>query len=80
MIEEYEKKRRRQVSNMRSILDYGVGVMISLFGLFLFFRNKFELDFNEKFPPDYWDKVLGGVFFIYGIWRMYRGYKKNYFK
>ena len=80
MIEEYEKKRRRQVSSMRSILDYGLGTMFCLFGIFLFFRDKFELDFNERYPPDYWDKILGVLFLLYGAWRIYRGYKKNYFK
>lgn len=80
MIEEYENKRRKQVSSMRSILDYGIGIMIMVFGIFMIFRNKFDLAFNEKYPPDYWDKILGGVFIAYGIWRIYRGYKKNYFK
>lgn len=80
MIEEYEKKRRRQVSNMRSILDYGIGVLFSVLGIFLFFRNKFNLDFNELYPPDKVDIILGIVCFLYGVWRIYRGYKKNYFK
>lgn len=80
MIEEYENKRRKQVSSMKSILDFGIGGMILVFGTFLFFRNKFVLKFNEDFPPDRWDKVLGGVFVAYGLWRIYRGYKKNYFK
>ncbi|HEX2848623.1 MAG TPA: hypothetical protein VHN59_18910 [Chitinophagaceae bacterium] len=80
MLEEYEKKRKKQVSSMRSILDYGIGVLIAILGLFLFFRNYFNISFNEQFPPDIWDKVFGGVCIIYGSWRIYRGYKKNYFK
>lgn len=80
MMEEYERKRRKQVAGMRSILDYGVGTLIMAAGVFLFVRNRFELSFNEKFPPNDSDKIIGVVFVIYGLWRVYRGYRKNYFK
>lgn len=49
-------------------------------GVFLFFRSRFEIEFNDRFPPNEWDKVFGAVCVVYGLWRMYRGYKKNYFK
>lgn len=80
MIEEYEQKRKKQVALMRSVFDYGTGSVILLFGVFLFFREKFDIAFNERFKPDIWDKLIGVVFFLYGSWRIYRGYKKNYFK
>lgn len=80
MVEEYERKRRKQVAGMRSILDYGIGVAIIAFGLFLFCRSFFELEFNETFPPNSLDKIFGGLCVLYGGWRVYRGYKKNYFK
>lgn len=80
MAEEYERKRRKQVASMRSLMDYGIGVVIVLVGAFLFFRNRFDLEFNERFQPNDSDKIIGGVFFLYGLWRIYRGYKKNYFK
>jgi hypothetical protein len=80
MFEEYEKKKRRQVSLMRSLMDYGMGVLILVMGVFFFFRNKFHIRFNEVFPPDNLDKILGGMCLIYGAWRIYRGARKNYFK
>ncbi|MBL7744003.1 MAG: hypothetical protein JNN00_11060 [Chitinophagaceae bacterium] len=80
MIEEYERKRKKQVSSMRSIMDYAMGVVIVILGCFFFFRDQFKLDFNESFPPNYLDKVFGGICVLYGGWRIYRGYKKNYFK
>ena len=49
-------------------------------GFFLFFRNMFDLDFNDRYPPNYVDKIMGTVCLLYGSWRIYRGYKKNYFK
>lgn len=64
---------------MRSILDFGMGLLIMVAGVFIFFRYKWELAINDKYPPDWLDKVLGGMFVLYGAWRIYRGYKKNYF-
>lgn len=80
MIEEYEKKRKKQVSSMKAIMDYAMGVVIVLLGVFFFFRDQFKLDFNDSFPPNYLDKIFGGICILYGAWRIYRGYKKNYFK
>lgn len=80
MMEEYERKRRKQVAAMRSILDYGIGALIMAAGVFLFIRNRLDLSFNEKFPPNDSDKIIGVVFVVYGLWRVYRGYRKNYFK
>ena len=80
MCEEYENRKRKQVSGMRSILDYGMGVIILFIGVFFFFRNKFDIGFNEQFPPNDMDKIFGGICIVYGIWRIYRGYKKNYFR
>ena len=80
MFEEYEKKKRRQVAGMKSMMDYGMGIIFIAAGLFFFFRDKFKLSFNERFPPDDIDKILGVIIVIYGAWRLYRGYKKNYFR
>ena len=80
MFEEYEKKKRKQVSMMRSLLDYGMGIIILLIGLFFVFRNKVHISINETFPPNDIDKIFGAVCLLYGGWRIYRGYKKNYFR
>ena len=80
MLEEYEKRKRKQISFMRSILDYGMGLLFAVAGIFFFFREKFNIELNENFPPNELDKVFGVICFMYGVWRIYRGYKKNYFK
>ena len=80
MFEEYEKKKKKQVSLMRSLLDYGMGIIITVVGIFFLFRHKFNIPLNKTYPADNIDKILGGIFIIYGVWRTYRGYKKNYFK
>lgn len=80
MFEEYEKKKRKQVSFMRSLLDYGMGILILLAGIAFFFRDRFKFSLNDDFPPDSIDKIFGAIAMAYGCWRIYRGYKKNYFR
>ncbi len=80
MFEEYEKKKRNQVSLMRSLMDFGMGILIFLLGAFFFFRDKVDSSFNKRFPPDDIDKILGVICMIYGAWRIYRGFRKNYFR
>lgn len=79
MFEEYEKRKRSQISVMRSVMDYGMGLLILLVGIFFLFHEHFKFSFL-KFPPSAEDKIFGGIFLVYGIWRIYRGYKKNYFQ
>lgn len=78
--EEFEVERNKQVSKMRSSLDYAMGVLIVFIGAFLLFRFKLDIGLNKRFPPDIFDKIYGGLAILYGAWRIYRGYKKNYFK
>jgi len=80
MLEEYERKKRKQLSSMRSMMDFAMGIIILSAGLFFFFRNRFRIELNESFPPNDIDKIFGGICIIYGAWRIYRGFKKNYFK
>jgi hypothetical protein len=80
MLEEYEKKRQKQLSLMRSILDYGMGIIIFLLGLFFLFRDQFKISFNVSFPPKDIEKYFGALCLLYGSWRIYRGYKKKYFR
>jgi hypothetical protein len=80
MFEEYEKRKRKQVSFMRSLLDYGMGTLILCAGAFFFFRSKFDISINKSFPPNDMDKIFGVICLVYGAWRIYRGYQKNYFR
>ena len=79
MLEEYEKKRRRQVSVMRSLMDYTMGIVIIGLGALLFFHDKFKIPITDRLSPNV-VKLLGVIFALYGVWRIYRGYKKNYFQ
>lgn len=70
MIDEYEKRKRKQISLMRSLLDYGLGIGIIAGGILLFIRYKSDLTL----------RLFGVACVLYGCWRIYRGYKKNYFQ
>ncbi len=81
MLEDYEREKRKRTASMKSIMDYGMGFVILIIGLFFFLREYFgKISLNEKFPPDSIDKLFGGFCIIYGGWRIYRGFKKKYFK
>ncbi|RYY84214.1 MAG: hypothetical protein EOO15_19780 [Chitinophagaceae bacterium] len=78
MVEEYEQKRRKQVSRMRSIMDYTMGTVFSVLGLlFLYFQVNNRYLLGRR--PDPLNYFIGLLFLAYGAWRIYRGYKKNYF-
>ncbi|MBI3137396.1 MAG: hypothetical protein HYZ15_02295 [Sphingobacteriales bacterium] len=82
MFEEYEKKKRKQIAGMKSLMDYGMGLLIGGVGLFFLFRMQLgNIPMNIKFgKPDMLEKVFGSFCLLYGTWRIYRGYKKNYFR
>lgn len=79
MIEQYQENQRKKVSRMRSVMDYVMGFLILLIGLYFIFYEILHINvFNRQ--PSLLDKFIGGVFILYGIWRMYRGYKKEYYR
>ena len=71
--------REKGMIRMRSIMDYGMGLLWISMGLFLTFTKyinpKLEFQFDDPAM-----KTFGGVCIFYGLFRIYRGYKKNYFK
>ena len=72
------EKRNKRYANMRAIKDYGMGVLYLAIGFFMFFPEQvgFDMvDFDKLFRY-----MFGGISVIYGVWRIYRGYKKEYFR
>jgi hypothetical protein len=60
----------------RSVMDYGMGILICCLGIFFLLANRFGVAFNID---DLFRYLFGGLCIIYGLFRVYRGYKKNYF-
>jgi hypothetical protein len=71
-----QEKRRKNYVTMRSVKDYGMGLLILTCGIFFLFSEKFgvtiELDTIFR-------NLFGGMCVVYGLFRIYRGYKKNYY-
>ena len=78
MIEEFENQRQKQLSQMRTITNYGMGVVFLCVGIFFFIYDRLGINLGRE--RGWMDIVIGILFVIYGAWRIYRGYKKNYFK
>lgn len=82
-LEEFEKEqlneRDKGYLRMRSMMDFGMGLLWVAMGVFLIFIKKFNPGMAERFG-DPAMKVFGGVCIVYGLFRMYRGYKKNYLR
>lgn len=83
MLDDYESRKKKQISSMMSMKDYGMGIFILIIGLIFLFRAQLGPKFflNQRLAaPDFLEKIFGSFCLIYGAWRIYRGYKKNYFR
>ncbi len=82
-LEEFEKEeiseREKGYIRMRSIMDYGMGLLWTGMGVFILFIRKFSADLAERYDSTSF-KIFGIVCVIYGLFRVYRGYQKKYLK
>lgn len=77
MTNDYEDKRRKTNSILRSVYDYVMGVLWLSLGVFFLLHKKFgiELDIDPALKT-----IFGIAAVLYGSFRLYRGYRKNYFR
>ena len=61
---------------MQTLLDAGRGLVIFLAGVFFLFAPRFNFNFGID---DTYRYSFSGLCLLYGGWRIYRGYKKNYY-
>lgn len=82
-LEEFERdeqaERNKGYVRMKSIMDYGMGALWIAMGVFIAFIEKFNTGLEARFGDPVM-KGFGIVCIIYGLFRLYRGYKKNYFR
>jgi len=77
MENEFKEKRTKSYASMRSIVDFTMGFLYLAAAAFLFFAERFGfemLNFDPMFRY-----IFGGICALYGGWRIYRGFKKDYF-
>ena len=74
MTTNFGEKQEKTTSKLRAIYDYTMGVLWTAIGVFFLFQKKFGYDLQ-------FDKTLTAIFgvsgIMYGMFRIYRGYKKN---
>jgi NhaP-type Na+/H+ or K+/H+ antiporter len=75
--EENENPRTKRYTGMKSIMDLGMGLIYVGVGIFILFAKKFH--FTNEFVDSTIGKVFAGLVIVYGLWRIYRGIKKDYF-
>jgi uncharacterized membrane protein len=77
MQNDLREKRTRSYSTMRSLLDYTMGILYLAAAIFLLFAEKWQIEiinFDKTFRI-----IFGSICALYGVWRIYRGYKKEYY-
>jgi hypothetical protein len=82
-LEEFEKEplseRDKGYIRMRSMMDYGMGILWFSMGVFLLFIKYFNTGLETRYD-DITLKIFGSICILYGGFRIYRGYKKNYLR
>jgi cation transport ATPase len=73
-----EEKRQRTYANRRAIMDFGMGIIYTGMGLFFPFSEKFGI--SSLFPTPVLSWIFAGLCLVYGGFRIYRGFKRNYFR
>ena len=79
MLDDYQEQHRRRVSRMRSVMDFAMGTILTLIGMFFLLYGQFGYQMMGR-KHNTIDYFIGGLFVLYGVWRIYRGYKKDYFR
>ncbi len=81
-LEEFEKEqmteREKGISQMRSISNYGMGIFLVIAGFFFMFPTKYTYRFLDNYDPVL-IKIFAVICWVYGAFRIYRGYHKKYF-
>ncbi len=84
-LEEFEEnndKRSSRYSLMKSITDFAMGFIYIAVGLIILLANRFHIsnDMLQSFAASVTGKIFAGIVILYGLWRIYRGIKKDYFR
>ena len=73
-----EDKRQKAYVLRRALMDYGMGLIYTAMGLFFLLSDQFGIVL--EFPTKPFSYIFAGLCLLYGGFRIYRGYKKNYFR
>ena len=74
--EEHTDQRTKRYILMKSIMDLGMGLIYIAIGIMILFAKKIGL--TNQFVESTMGKIFAGLIMLYGVWRLYRGVKKDY--
>jgi len=75
MPNDFEDKRKKRNLFLHSIYDFAMGALWLGLGIICLFPNKFNIDL--KLDPVLL-KIFGVASTLYGLFRIWRGYRKHY--
>ncbi len=80
MLNNRKESRKEQYSKMRSLVDYTMGLIYISMGAFLLLAEKIGYDLEDMYnlPLNGFRIAFATLFIVYGVWRFYRGIKKQY--
>jgi len=82
-LEEFEKEqlseREKNALLMRRITNYTMGVFFIAAGFFFMFPFKYTARYIMQYDPVI-IKIFAVICWVYGLFRLYRGYNKNYYR
>lgn len=82
-LEEFENgplnEREKSMVRMRSVTNYVMGIFLIGAGCFFLFPISSTRIYINQYDP-VMIKIFAVICLLYGSFRIYRGYKKNYFK
>ena len=70
--EDFEQKKQRTRGTIRVVYDFAMGILWTGVGIFLLFHDKLGIKINFD---DLLGRIFGGSCILYGLFRVYRGYK-----
>ncbi len=79
MIEQYQEEQRKKTARVRSVMDFVMGTILFLVGIFFLIYGFLDIKVMGRTHQPL-DCLIGALFAAYGIWRIYRGYKKDYYR
>lgn len=59
-------------------MDFGMGIIYAAMGVFVIVMRQKQAELEFLPGPFAW--IFAGICLLYGGFRIYRGYKKNYFR
>lgn len=76
MENDFRERQRKNYDTMRSVYNVTIGIVITGIGIMMFLNEKIGLNLLQQFDP-LMIYAFGGLCLLYGIFRLYRGIKKE---